>query len=157
MRASFARRVLALGLGCFPLQAVAAAQDLCPDVRASQVDARETVSGDSPRCGIGIRIFGLGGGLFGPRCPETTFTYPSHQECLGESAPGNLCLAGDSMTVLRRRCECSELTLLGTGFLSPVCDCNEDNQGGEVQDASTQNCRPILDPPDHPLGPRNYP
>jgi hypothetical protein len=113
----------------------------CPNTKASQVDARVENGGNVRRCGVGIRIFGIGGGIFGPRCPEMKFTYPSHQECNGDQAQGTLCEPEGQIPVTFERCECSSATFLGTGLLIPSCSCASGGTAGHVEDARTVPCR----------------
>jgi hypothetical protein len=112
----------------------------CPDVRATQVDAHTENGGATHRCGLGFKLFGLGGGLFGPECPERTFTYPSHQECNGDYSPGTRCVPEGDMQVTAKECHCDRATIFGTGLLLPSCSCHETNDGGEVEDAETILC-----------------
>ena len=125
---------------------IAAQNNGCPNVRASQVDARVEHGGDTSRCGLGVSFLGLG--LFGPTCHERTFTYPSHQECKGEPSRGTRCEPAGRLQVKAESCHCVRATVLGTGFLIPSCECHESDDGGEVEDASTVAC-PIVDPHEH--------
>ena len=118
----------------------------CHDVRASQVDARIDNLGESQRCGLGIRIFGLGGGIFGPSCPDKKATYPAHQVCRGEVNPGTRCVPEGRLPVVVEDCECSRATVLGTGLLLPSCNCHNVPDESHVEDARTEACPPILDP-----------
>jgi hypothetical protein len=133
--------LLALGtLGGLAHSAPQATAD-CANTKASQVDARVVPGGSVRRCGIGIRIFGIGGGVFGPRCPEKKFTYPSHQECRGENALGSFCEPEGTLPVTVEECECGTATLLGTGLLIPICDCDSGGTAGHIEDARTSPCR----------------
>ncbi len=117
----------------------------CPDVCATQVDARVVEAGSSRRCGFGIRIFGIGGGIFGPMCPDFILTYPSHQECKGDPSPGTFCAPEGPLQVRAERCRCARATVLGTGVLIPSCECERTDGGGHVQDAQTLPCPRIAE------------
>jgi hypothetical protein len=135
--------LVATCLACMPSPFNATAQSTseCPDTRGTQVDARTTDSG-SRRCGFGFRIFGIGGGLFGPECPIRTVHYPSHQVCNGEESRGTYCLPAGNLPVEVEECDCDSATVFGTGVLFPSCTCTEGN-AGHVEDAQTYPC-PII-------------
>ena len=120
-----------------------AAADDCPDERASEVPARVEWGGEVERCGLGISIFGLPIQAFGPRCPDTKFFYPAHQECRGEKSTGSYCAFVGNIDVKRMRCECAELALLGTGVTIPDCSCKDDGTAGHVEDAQTYSCSAV--------------
>jgi hypothetical protein len=46
---------------------------VCPDTKATQVDARIVWGGEVRRCGVGIGIFGLRLSVFGPPCPDAKY------------------------------------------------------------------------------------
>jgi len=112
----------------------------CPDVRATAIPARVDRSNDSRRCGFGIKIFGIGGSLFGPKCPDKKFIYPAHQQCEGAAHPGTRCVPGSFLDVEVEDCDCSEATVFGTGLLIPGCTCIPGGVAGHVQDAKTELC-----------------
>ncbi len=117
----------------------------CQDRAASvQVPVEEQESSETERCGFGISIFGIELTLFGPRCPRTIYTYPSHQTC-GEvgSSPGHNCIVQGTLSVTREDCECSELEIpgLATGLDLPNCKCSPAaGNYGHVEDFQTQDC-----------------
>ncbi len=112
----------------------------CPDTRAGQVDARVEEAGGSRRCGFGFKLFGIGGGIFGPECPDFIITYPSHQECRGDPNPRTYCAPNGMIDVQVERCRCQQATVLGTGILIPSCECEAADGGGHVEDAQTLTC-----------------
>jgi len=142
----FVRGVLLLVAS--PLAIVSAAQEPCPDVRASQVDARTYWSGDIVRCGVGFRIFGIGGGLFGPRCGDRKIHVPAHQVCNGEANPGTKCLPAGTIELSFEECHCARATVLGTGLLFPSCECSPGaGNPGTVEDFMTVPCEPKIEDP----------
>jgi hypothetical protein len=113
----------------------------CPNVCASNVDARIVESADASTCGFGIVIFGFGGGLWGEDCPEFRLLYPAHQECRGATNPGTRCVPETALTVQKDRCDCyGVLPIIESGF--PLdCDCTPDAAGGgTVEDFKTEVC-----------------
>ncbi len=132
-------------LACFVTTCLLAplwAEEPCPDVRSSQIDARVEVSDTGKKCGIGIRILGLGGSIGGEFCPSYKFVYPSHQECKGDASPGNRCQPAGQLAVTALRCDCAIFGGFGTGIVLPNCECAEDPAaGGHVEDARTVSCR----------------
>lgn len=124
----------------------------CADVRAAQVDARVDDIGTSTRCGIGISIFGIDLSLGGPDCFPRRVVTPARQTCNGDYNEGTWCGFEQTLAVTAEKCECSEITLLGTGFKFPSCDCELEGNLGTVEDFGTYNCVPPHDP--RPLPPR---
>ena len=122
--------------------AVRAQVHQCPDVRASQVDAREEVSSHSTRCGLGFSLFGFDISIGGPRCPDYKFLYPSHQECLGVHNEGTACVFSANLDVSRERCQCTRYTILSTGVTLPQCECHHEGSAGTIEDFQTVNCTP---------------
>jgi len=118
----------------------------CPDVRASQVDARTYWTGTVVRCGVGIRFFGITIGFGGPECAPRRVTEPAHQTCLGEPNRGTMCLPAGPLPVTFETCHCSRATVLGTGLLFPDCEC-ETGAGdiGHVEDFMTVPCEPKIE------------
>ena len=139
------------GVGTLALMAVLLArsspgQEPCPDVRASQVDGKVQWVGEVVRCGIGFRIFGLGGGIFGPRCPEEKHHIPAHQVCQGEPNDGTRCVPAGTLEIEKDECECSSATILGTGLLFPSCNCAESGlSAGTVEDFATERCEGAIE------------
>ena len=120
--------------------AVHAQQQPCPDVKASQVDAREEVSSHSTRCGLGFSLFGFDISIGGPRCPDYKFLYPSHQDCQGEANEGTACAFSSNLEVTRERCQCTRYTILSTGVTLPQCECHHEGSAGSIEDFQTVNC-----------------
>lgn len=116
----------------------------CPDTKATQVDAEIVLKGDVTTCGVGVSVFGLHVGVFGPKCPDVKLTYPSHQECQGELNEYTYCQPRGNMDVTKEKCECVTVTVLGFGALVPSCSCSDAGTGGHVEDATTVAC------PGHP-------
>ena len=114
---------------------------LCPDERASQVDARiDEVNPNDRRCGLGIQIFGLSISAFGPKCPTERIYYPAHQICQGEAAPDCRCEFEKTLPVEYESCDCVTATILGTGFALPDCECESRGILGELEDFATHPC-----------------
>ena len=80
----------------------------CTNKQATDVPVQITESGASERCGIGIKLFGYGGGLFGEKCPEFEILVPAHQKCTGEDNPGTDCAPEQDLPVQTRECSCVE-------------------------------------------------
>lgn len=130
--------LLALACGFSP----AAAQTGigCPDQRATDVAAHIERSGHSQRCGVGVVILGLPLSVGGARCFHDEITYPAHQECRGEAAPGLRCATQGTVAVTLRRCECQWLSVLGTGVTVPKCSCSDAGNLGTIEDFQTLEC-----------------
>lgn len=137
-------------LAAVGLSSLGSAQSPCPNTRASQVDARSYWTGEVVRCGFGIRIFGIGGGLFGPRCGERKVFEPAHQVCDGAENPGTACVPSGTIPLTFEVCHCVNATVFGTGFVLPTCACAPGHgDGGSVEDFQTIPCDPkIEDPPE---------
>jgi hypothetical protein len=128
------------GLSALGISPGFTAQDAgCPNLKSSQIDGRID-EGPTVTCGYGFRIFGLGGGIFGEKCPTFKISYPSHQECAGEANQGTLCAPDGQLAVRREDCECVEHTLLGTGILFPDCECGAAFDFGHIEDSATRPC-----------------
>ncbi|MAE29504.1 MAG: hypothetical protein QF724_11960 [Planctomycetota bacterium] len=114
----------------------------CPDVGATQVDARVDESTSGRECGIGFSLFGHSVSIGGEFCPSFKFIYPAHQVCDGQASPGNRCVPKGNLPVRSQACECALFGALGTGLSLPECDCNESAlNAGHVEDAETVPCR----------------
>ncbi len=141
MRIYILTAIFALLLGSAFAQGGTGGQEVkCPDVKASQVSTAVNDLGDVVTCGLGIKILGIGGGLFGPSCPDKKETTPAHQECKGEKSEGNKCVPDGELSVVLEDCECSSATLFGTGILIPSCDCTAVPTDGKVEDFKTALC-----------------
>ena len=115
--------------------------DLCPDERASQVDARiDEVNPNDRRCGLGIQIFGLSISAFGPKCPTERIYYPAHQTCQGEAAADCRCEFEKTLPVEYESCDCVTATIFGTGLALPDCECEAAGILGELEDFATRTC-----------------
>lgn len=112
----------------------------CANTRASQVDAKFQEQGTSTRCGIGISLFGIEISFGGPTCYPQRVRTPAHQECEGKENEGTWCGPQGDLPVTEERCECSDVTFLGTGFKLPSCDCEYAGTAGTVEDFGTFNC-----------------
>jgi hypothetical protein len=112
----------------------------CANTRAAQVDALFQEQGTSTRCGIGISIFGIDISFGGPTCFPQRVRTPAHQVCSGDYNEGTWCGVQGPLPVTEEHCECSDLTLFGTGFKMPDCDCEFAGNVGNVEDFGTFNC-----------------
>lgn len=140
------KSVVMASVGLLITGGVDLAQGACPNQRATQVDARTYWTGEVERCGIGIRILGIGGSIFGPRCGERKVFEPAHQVCRGEDNPGTACLPSRTIELQTEECHCADKTVLGTGILLPSCECSPGGVGGTVEDFSTVPCAVLGDP-----------
>jgi len=128
----------ALSLSAF---APARADSGCADTKATQVDVEITKSGDAHRCGIGIVVLGVGGGLFGPRCVEHETRTPAHQACMGEANKGTKCVPETTLGVETRDCHCGGLVIPGIEIGIPTtCVCSDWFASGTVEDMKTVLC-----------------
>lgn len=144
---SLARSLCLLFLGLAAFAPRAAADLACPNTRACQVDARIESQGDEERCGIGLTLFGFDISIGGPKCPKNRIVYPAHQECHGAANGGTRCVPEQELPVTREKCECERVTVLGTGFSVPECDCEFDGNIGEIEDFKTERCLGGRPPP----------
>lgn len=119
----------------------------CPDTKATQVDGFVVNSGDVDTCGIGLVVFGVGGGIFGESCPDYKILTPAHQECLGDTNDGTKCVADDDMAVTRQSCSCGGLVLPWIAVGIPTtCECDSETSFGTVEDFKTVPCPLEQDP-----------
>ena len=58
----------------------------------------------------------------------------------GDFNEGTWCGPQTDLTVREERCDCSDATLLGTGFKLPICDCDFAGNAGTVEDFGTFTC-----------------
>ncbi len=117
----------------------------CPDVKASQVDgSTEAAEGATVKtCGIGLVVFGFGGGIVGESCPSTQVKTPAHQACKGEVSEGKECLQDDDVPVTASDCQCGGLIIPGISVGIPIkCKCGDSYPFGTVEDAKTADCPP---------------
>jgi hypothetical protein len=113
----------------------------CPDVKATQVDAELQQSGSPKTCGIGLVIFGVGGGIVGEKCYPMQTTVPAHQECKGENNPGTYCAPDGDMPVTSKMCHCGGLVVPIVQIGVPTtCVCGDSSNSGTVEDFKTQDC-----------------
>lgn len=126
--------VLAIGAGR------ASAGD-CPDTKATDVPGRVEASARAERCGIGIKIFGIGGAIIGTRCPRHEIATPAHATCAGEALTGHRCVKKADYVVARRECRCKGLVipLIETGFPTS-CRCGAWKRFGTVEHFQTLEC-----------------
>jgi hypothetical protein len=139
------RAVLWAALGGIAVSTVAAQSGgstgfQCPNEKASQVDAEVTESGGSETCGIGLVVFGIGGGIFGEECPGVRAYVPAHQVCSGEKSPGTMCTKQGDLIVTAEKCGCGGLVLPIVEIGVPTsCEC-EPLPTGTVEDFQTVPC-----------------
>ena len=123
----------------------ARAHDLeCPDQRASQVDAKVSYSGSAKTCGVGLVIFGVGGGIVGEKCYPLKITTPAHQECQGEPGEGTRCVPDGELEVKAEKCHCGGLVvpILQIG-VPTTCVCSDAGSAGTVEDSETVLCAEV--------------
>ncbi len=113
----------------------------CPNERCCNVRVRFEYSGEKRRCGLGIRIFGVGGSIMGEVCWDHETKIPAHQENHGVYGAGSKCVKERDLTVQTRDCKCGGLMLpiLETGFPFK-CVCGEYKDSGTVEDFETLEC-----------------
>ncbi len=115
----------------------------CPDTQATEVPLTVTESGGTERCGVGLVIFGIGGGLFGGKCPKFETKVPAHQVCEGEVGIGTRCVPEQDLPVHMRECGCGGLVVPGLEIGIPtncLCDDWGATGAGFVEDAETAPC-----------------
>lgn len=113
----------------------------CPNQKASQVRSEVKNIGDAKTCGIGIVVFGIGGGIFGETCHPTKHTYPAHQVCNGEYGDHMRCTLEQSLDIKEEKCKCGGLVLpiLQTG-IPTSCVCSDNGPRGSIEDFKTEAC-----------------
>jgi hypothetical protein len=112
----------------------------CANTKASQVQGTTQDQGTVHTCGLGLVVFGVGGGIFGTDCPSTQVFTPAHQECSLPN-PGTVCEPDDDMVVTKRECHCGGLILPIFEIGIPTeCVCGPDVPFGTVEDAKTSRC-----------------
>lgn len=103
--------------------AVTATAGDCPNEAATSVPPELLDSKQEVRCGVGVSILGLELSVFGPTCPVARFLVPAHGECLGAQVEDYRCVPVGVLNVSYERCECEDVTAIGTGLLLPSCKC----------------------------------
>lgn len=78
MRAAVSALVLTAPLAAW---GHAAALGDCNQLVAAPVDATVKEEGGSRTCGVGLVIFGVGGSIWGEKCPKIQHKSPAHQVC----------------------------------------------------------------------------
>ena len=106
----------------------------CSNTCADDVRGGTVVSDPSPAptCGLGLKIFGIGGSIFGKECPESSIRTPKYTLC-GGTLNGYRCIPDGSLEVSIRHCECRglEIPFLETGI--PLdCHCGDWQNFGSV-------------------------
>ncbi|MCK6447734.1 MAG: hypothetical protein L6Q99_15180 [Planctomycetes bacterium] len=140
-------RISIAAISCLFLLSSATQARQCPDKKATQVDGSIVNSGDEDTCGVGLVIFGVGGGLFGEKCPDAKILTPAHQECLGDDNEGTKCVADDDMIVERQSCACGGLVVPWIAVGIPTtCECDPPIAFGTVEDFKTMPCPEVQDP-----------
>lgn len=120
----------------------------CPNEQATSVSASFTVSPQFETCGIGVRIFGVGGSILGEKCHRWEAETPAHSVCSGAPLADHRCVPRALLDVRTRTCECGGLVLpfIETGF--PVsCECSDWRVSGTVLDHTTIACAGVETPP----------
>ncbi|WP_145183204.1 hypothetical protein [Planctomycetes bacterium Pla163] len=113
----------------------------CPDEQATDVPGRVEASTRAERCGIGLKIFGIGGTIIGTRCPRHEIATPAHATCAGEKLAGHRCVKKGLVPVSRRECSCKGLVipLIDTG-IPTSCRCGAWKRFGTVENFETLEC-----------------
>lgn len=113
----------------------------CPNKMASDVAMEIQDRGGTRKCGLGIRILGIGGSIVGVDCPRVQVLVPAHQKCQGADGEGMKCVTDGTKPVERRECGCGGLMIpyIKTG-LPFSCECGEWLNGGQVENFKTAMC-----------------
>ncbi|MEM7309804.1 MAG: hypothetical protein AAF682_24220 [Planctomycetota bacterium] len=139
-------------LGACLVAAAAAAQEggdtggtgsRCPDTKASQIPGSSgpAAGASTATCGVGLVVFGFGGGIVGEPCPSTKVWVPAHQVCLGKPSEGTRCVPDGTRSVTARDCDCGGLVIPGLEIGIPTdCQCGPPYVFGDVEDFKTELC-----------------
>ena len=113
----------------------------CANERACNIPVQFHYGGKTWKCGVGIKILGVGGAIYGEICFQHETMIPAHQECHGVANEGTRCVKEDDILVKTRDCKCGGLMLpfLDTGF--PLkCECGDYYYSGTIEDFMTEDC-----------------
>ena len=116
-----------------------ARDESCPNERARNCPRVVSTSG-MKHCGLGIQIFGWEIGLRTSACPDFKFVTPPNQKCFGDPMWGHQCALDAEVTVERWKCDCVDVSVLGTGLLLPQCECELLGFLGTIEDYKTAPC-----------------
>jgi hypothetical protein len=113
----------------------------CQNKMASQVQATSENLGSPKTCGIGVVVFGVGGGIVGEECFPLVVTTPAHQECKGRSNEGTKCVPDADLIVEKAKCKCGGLVIPIFQIGVPTtCECGKPTAAGTIEDAKTVEC-----------------
>lgn len=113
----------------------------CPNTKATQVGASVRYVGEPKKCGLGLVVLGVGGGLVGDKCHPTVFTTPAHQDCTGATNDGTRCVPEGTMNVEKKECKCGGLVLpIFEIGIPTTCHCDPPVNSGTVEDFKTELC-----------------
>jgi hypothetical protein len=113
----------------------------CPDEQATDVPASHLKSTEYERCGLGVKLFGVGGAILGPKCYEYEVRTPAHQKCMGDLLEDHQCVVEGEVDEEVRYCECGGLVIPGIKTGIPIaCVCGDWERLGRIEDFMTQKC-----------------
>lgn len=123
-----------LGLGLLATTAGRTrADDGCSYLMPAWTQAQVKVDGGYERCGLGLQILGIGGAIWGEKCPRHEIAIPAHTHCVGSDTAALDCVVNHWAPVQRRSCDCDGLVipLLETG-IPTKCVCTDWVEFGQV-------------------------
>lgn len=134
-----------LAMASLTLGAIAPVHGDCPNVRATDVPAKDVLLPPVDECSLTFHLFDIRIEIPGPNCYSTIIHYPAHHHC--ESAPnsGTMCAQASPLNVTRETCQCG-VSIFGLHIGIPVCSCSAATLAGTIHDARTLEC-PMLTHP----------
>lgn len=135
----------ALFLGLAPTAALAGGG--CSNTCADDLHGGTVVSDPNPAtCGLGLKVFGIGGSIFGKECPSYSIRTPKYALC-GGTLNGYRCVPDGTFPVFVQHCECRglEIPFIETGI--PIdCHCGDWEPFGSVPNFTHVLCEEAQPP-----------